>query len=89
MCFQKLYVLSYVYIALNATVSSIRACCLVTTGVVLAAILILWTSLANLVTHFKIEYPYMKYVGLILSFRPANERRRYKVTPSLVGWTQA
>ena len=24
--------------------------------------------------------------GLILGLRPANERRRYKVTPSLIGW---
>ena len=26
--------------------------------------------------------------GLILGLRPANERRRYKVTPSLIGWVQ-
>ena len=26
--------------------------------------------------------------GLILGFRPANERRRYKVTPYLIGWAQ-
>ena len=26
--------------------------------------------------------------GLILDLHPANERRRYKVTPSLIGWTQ-
>ena len=26
--------------------------------------------------------------GLILGLRPANERRRYKVTPSLIGWAQ-
>ena len=26
--------------------------------------------------------------GLILGLRPANERRRYKVTPSLTGWAQ-
>ena len=25
---------------------------------------------------------------LVLGFRPANERRRYKVTPSLIGWGQ-
>ena len=31
-----------------------------------------------------------KYIlpGLILGLRPANERRRYKVTPSLIGWAQ-
>ena len=26
--------------------------------------------------------------GLILGLRQANERRRYKVTPSLIGWAQ-
>ena len=26
--------------------------------------------------------------GLILGLPPANGRRRYKVTPSLIGWTQ-
>ena len=26
--------------------------------------------------------------GLILGLRPANERRRYKVAPSLIGWAQ-
>ena len=26
--------------------------------------------------------------GLIPGLRPANERRRYKVTPSLIGWVQ-
>ena len=31
---------------------------------------------------------YHMYTGLILGLRPANERRRYKVTPSLIGWAQ-
>ena len=26
--------------------------------------------------------------GLILGFRPATERRSYKVTPSLIDWTE-
>ena len=26
--------------------------------------------------------------GLILGLHPANERRRFKVTPSLIGWAQ-
>ena len=26
--------------------------------------------------------------GLILGLRPAYEKRRYKVTPSLIGWAQ-
>ena len=30
----------------------------------------------------------LKISGLILGLRPANERRRYKVTPSLIGWAQ-
>ena len=29
-----------------------------------------------------------KKPGLILDLRPANERRRYFVTPSLIGWAQ-
>ena len=28
------------------------------------------------------------YTGLILGLHPANERRRCKVTPSLIGWAQ-
>ena len=27
-----------------------------------------------------------KEAGLILDLRPASERRRYNVTPSLIGW---
>ena len=26
--------------------------------------------------------------GMILGLHPANDRRRYKVTPSLIGWGQ-
>ena len=34
-------------------------------------------------------YLYKPYKpGLILGLHPANERRRYKVTPSLIGWVQ-
>ena len=32
--------------------------------------------------------PCILSTGLILGSRPANERRRYKVTPSLIGWAQ-
>ena len=28
------------------------------------------------------------FTGLILGLRPANERRRYTVTPSPIGWAQ-
>ena len=35
------------------------------------------------------EMPWCPYdAGLILGMRQANERRRYKVTPLLIGWTQ-
>ena len=30
---------------------------------------------------------YIHYAGLILGLCPANERRRYFVTTSLIGWT--
>ena len=33
-------------------------------------------------------YHFADNAGLILGLRPANERRRYKVTPSLIGWAQ-
>ena len=33
-------------------------------------------------------YAIYRVTGLILGLRPANERRRYKVTPSLIGWAQ-
>ena len=29
------------------------------------------------------------FLGLILSLRPTNEKRRYKVTPSLIDWAQS
>ena len=35
-----------------------------------------------------ISYPYAEHAGLIVGLRPANERHRYKVTPSLIGWVQ-
>ena len=59
-----------------------------------------WQSLALDVPHsntmtsvplFRLEIAYVKanlIRGLILGLRPANERRRYKVTPSFIGWTQ-
>ena len=31
---------------------------------------------------------YSRAEGLTLGLRPANERRRYKVTPSFIGWAQ-
>ena len=31
----------------------------------------------------------MHTTGLILGLHPANERRRYKVKPPLIGWAQA
>ena len=36
----------------------------------------------NILTHM------LTISGLILGLRPANEKRRYKVTPSLIAWAQ-
>ena len=35
------------------------------------------------------EAKYIYNTGMILDLRSANERRRYKVTLSLIGWAQA
>ena len=37
--------------------------------------------------HVSLSWLYPRS-GLILGLPPANERRRYKVTPSLIGWAQ-
>ena len=41
------------------------------------------TSCQNPISRFKLSE-----TGLIPGLRPANERRRYKVTPSLIGWAE-
>ena len=33
-------------------------------------------------------FSHITNAGLILGLRPANERRRYTITPSLIGWAQ-
>ena len=38
----------------------------------------------NEISHRSIDAPLMFILGL----RPTNEKRRYKVTPSLIGWAQ-
>ena len=40
--------------------------------------------------NWPLSTEHMQYImsGLILGLRPANERLRYKVTPSLIGWTK-
>ena len=40
----------------------------------------------NLCVDYQSNIPYI--TRLILGLRPANERRRYKVTPSVIGWVQ-
>ena len=42
------------------------------------------TTITSVSTQFVETYP-----GQILALRQANERRRYKVTPPLIGWAQA
>ena len=39
-------------------------------------------------TWMEQEQPQVCLTGMILGLLPANERRRYKVTPSLIGWAQ-
>ena len=41
---------------------------------------------ADTMTPFRFQW---HNAGLILGLRPANERRRYFVTTSLIGWVQA
>ena len=47
-------------------------------GLVWTSDLILLDSIVDVIT----------YPGLNIALRSANERRRYKVTPSPIGWTQ-
>ena len=51
--------------------------------------LAVWRRFELLVIDFYgVDFPKMDMLGLILGLRPANERRRYKVTPSHIGWAQ-
>ena len=34
------------------------------------------------------DHVHLLFSGLILGLRPAIEKRRYKVTPSLIGWVR-
>ena len=45
------------------------------------------TSIQRKMNGIKYNILYLK-TGLILGLRSANERRRYKVTPSLIAWAQ-
>ena len=45
------------------------------------------TQWRHLVTYIWVNFG-SGNAGLILVLRPANEKRRYKVTPSLIGWAQ-
>ena len=39
-------------------------------------------------TSISLVWMVITNTGLILGLQPANERHRYKVTPSLIGWVQ-
>ena len=41
-----------------------------------------------LMCQLRMNFMLWSNTGLILGLHPANERRRYKVTPSLIGWAQ-
>ena len=47
------------------------------------------TGMQSYIPSILAALPMPQYTGLILGLRPANERRRYQVTPSLIGWAQA
>ena len=38
--------------------------------------------------NYKKKFLYVKLTNLLSFLRQANERRRYQVTPSLIGWAQ-
>ena len=42
---------------------------------------------ASLIKEFE-GFAWNTFTGMILGLRPTNERRRYKVTPSLICWAQ-
>ena len=44
--------------------------------------------LLYVIIHEFIVYWWKEMTALILGSHPASERRRYKVTPSLIGWVQ-
>ena len=48
-----------------------------------------YTSPLMAPVNVRLFWKLQDYSGLILSLRPANERRRYFVTTSLIGWEQA
>ena len=53
------------------------------------ALYLLWCNSENWVNHrWLIELNATSDTGLIQGLHPANERRRYKITPFLVGWVQ-
>ena len=39
-------------------------------------------------TRLQSEMYFLWIAGLVLCLQPANKRRRYKVTPSAIGWAQ-
>ena len=45
-------------------------------------------NIGTMVTRFRPRFRHLTDAGPILGLHPANERRRYKVTPSLIGWAQ-
>ena len=46
----------------------------------------MYSEIWNITHHYEL---FFSNSGLILGLRPANERRRYKVTTSLIGLTQS
>ena len=73
------------YVCICHSLSAWLECCKV---VMLTPLLSLVVLKAVVVSAFNTSSDDKVVIGLILSLHPANERRHYKVTPSLIGWEQ-
>ena len=50
---------------------------------------LIWSAISGeQVLQPSTPFRHIPQAGMILGLRPANERRRYTVTPSLIGWAQ-
>ena len=86
----------------SSTLVQVMACCLLSAKLIIWSNAgLIWFSWPNCseisieIQKFSIKKMHLKMwakwqtlSGLILGLRPANERRRYQLTPSLIGWAQ-
>ena len=48
----------------------------------------MWSFKGSVIGVCNVGVKLTRVPGVILDLRPANERRRYKLTASLIGWAQ-